>query len=101
MAISKKIINSFYLQDELNPEVWSNTDDAKNAKLNPEIRKKLFKISDLFIDFLGVDVFIHDIILVGSLTGYNWSEFSDFDLHILYDFNDAGQKKKRMKNYLD
>jgi hypothetical protein len=32
--------------------------------------------------------------LVGSLVGYNWSEFSDFDLHILYDFNDSGDKKE-------
>ena len=32
--------------------------------------------------------------MIGSLTGYNWSEFSDFDVHILYDFSDAGDKKE-------
>jgi hypothetical protein len=94
MTDTKKIINSFYLQDELNPQVWLNPEMPKKTKIKPEIREKLLKIAELFIDFLNVDVFIHDVILVGSLTGYNWSEFSDFDLHVLYDFNDAGEKKE-------
>ena len=94
MAIDKKIIKSFYLQDELNPEVWGTTNNGIKPKLNSEIRDRLLKIANLFIDFLNVEIFVHDIYLLGSLTGYNWSEFSDFDLHIIYDFNDAGEKKE-------
>lgn len=99
MASTKKIINSFYLQDELNPEVWYNpkknkTGNVEDLMLKPEIRERLLKIAELFIDYIDIDIFVHDIILVGSLVGYNWSEFSDFDLHILYDFNDAGDKKE-------
>jgi hypothetical protein len=94
MAIDKKIINSFYLQDELNPEVWDSNKSEIKPKLNSEIRDRLLKIANLFIDFLNVEIFVHDIYLLGSLTGYNWSEFSDFDLHIIYDFNDAGEKKE-------
>jgi len=99
MASTKKIINSFYLQDELNPEVWYNpkkdkTGNVEDLMLKPEIRERLSKIAELFIDYIDIDIFVHDIILVGSLVGYNWSEFSDFDLHILYDFNDAGDKKE-------
>jgi len=94
MTNEKKIINSFYLQDELNPNVWTFPDDPNNAKLKPEIRERLLKISEIFIDFIDIEIFVHDIILIGSLTGYNWSEFSDFDVHILYDFNDAGDKKE-------
>lgn len=94
MAIDKKIIESFYLQDELNPEVWDTSKNATKPKIDSEIRDRLLKIANIFIDFLNVEIFVHDIYLLGSLTGYNWSEFSDFDLHIIYDFNDAGQKKE-------
>ena len=94
MTNEKKIINSFYLQDELNPNVWTFPDDPNDAKLKPEIRERLLKISEIFIDFIDIEIFVHDIILIGSLTGYNWSEFSDFDVHILYDFSDAGDKKE-------
>jgi hypothetical protein len=101
MADTKKIINSFYLQDELNPDIWDltkekNTGDSEGQKpeLKSEIKSRLLKIAELFIDYLDVDFFVQDIILVGSLVGYNWSEFSDFDLHIVYDFDDAEEDKE-------
>ena len=87
MMNDKKIINSFYLQDELNPDIWDEPSEG-DYKLKPEIRKRLLKVAQLFIDYLDVDFFIHDVLFVGSLVGYNWSEFSDFDIHILYDSNE-------------
>jgi hypothetical protein len=100
MAISEKIINSFYLQDELNPEIWEipnekymGDPEAQDYKLKPEIKNRLLKVGQLFIDYLDTDLYIHDIIFVGSLVGYNWSEFSDFDLHIVIDLDEA--KKNR------
>lgn len=85
MSNTQKIINSFYLQDELNPEIWDSPEHPKSAKLKPEIRNRLLKVAQIFIDYLDDDFFVHDIIFIGSLVGYNWSEFSDFDIHILYD----------------
>jgi hypothetical protein len=92
MYSTQKIINSFYLQDELNPDVWDlpnerymGDEEAQNYKLKPEIRERLLKVSQIFIDYLDMDFFVHDIIFIGSLVGYNWSEFSDFDIHIVYD----------------
>jgi hypothetical protein len=94
MANKDKIIDSFYLQDELNPLVWTNPDSPKHAKIKPEIREKLLKIAEIFINYLDVDFFVHDIILIGSLVNYNWSDFSDFDIHIIYDSDDFEDKKK-------
>jgi hypothetical protein len=88
MDNTQKIINSFYLQDELNPDIWDSPDDAKSAKLKKEIRERLLKVAQIYIDYLDTDFFVHDIIFIGSLVGYNWSEFSDFDIHILYDSNE-------------
>ena len=52
------------------------------------------QVADVFLKTIDQDIFIQDIILIGSLTGYNWSEFSDFDVHLLYDFNEAGENKE-------
>ena len=99
MPISEKIINSFYLQDELNPDVWflpsgKSEEDASNYKIKPEIRERLLKVGQLFIDYLDTDLFVHDIIFVGSLVGYNWSEYSDFDIHILIDLEETGEDRE-------
>jgi len=98
MESDSKIINSLYLQDELNPDIWylpnekhMGDPEAQFYKLKPEIKERLLKVSEIFLDYIDIDIYVHDIILIGSLTGYNWSDFSDFDVHILYDFNDAGE----------
>ena len=93
MASTEKIINSFYLQDEFNPDLWNIPDDPKKVSLKPEIRERLLKVANLFIDYLDTDLFIQDIIFVGSLVGYNWSEFSDFDIHILIDLDESENRK--------
>ena len=93
MASTEKIINSFYLQETFNPDLWDNPEDPKKVKLKPEIRERLLKVANLFIEYLDTDLFIQDIIFVGSLVGYNWSEFSDFDIHVLIDLNESENKK--------
>ena len=93
MANTEKIINSFYLQDEFNPNVWDNSDDPKSVKLKSEIRERLLKVANLFIEYLDTDLFIQDVIFVGSLVGYNWSEFSDFDIHILIDLDESENRE--------
>jgi predicted nucleotidyltransferase len=62
--------------------------------MRPEVRKKLLEISNQFIDFLGVDVVITDIIMIGSLVNYNWSKFSDIDLHMVVNFNQFPENSK-------
>lgn len=79
------ILKSFESQDELNPKIWEK--DGKSYTIRPEVREKLLETANIFIDFLGVDVIITDIIMIGSLVNYNWSKFSDIDLHIVVNFN--------------
>lgn len=94
---NNKIINSFNLRDTLNPKVWDNYDNANKASLKPEIRQNLLTIAQEFLYFVEVDVIISDIVLMGSLVNYNWSEYSDFDLHIIADFNQY--PKEQLKLY--
>ena len=80
------ILQSFSLQDKLNPEVWNLANESSEI-MKPEIRERLLEIAYEFIEFLEIPVFVDDIILTGSLSNYNWSKFSDFDLHLIIDFN--------------
>ena len=86
------IIKSFRSQDELNPKIWEK--DGKSYTLRPEVREKLLETANLFIDSLGVDVIITDIIMIGSLVNYNWSKYSDIDLHVVVNFNQFSENVK-------
>lgn len=87
-----EIIKSFKSQDELNPKIWEK--DDKSYTLRPEVREKLLETANLFIDSLGVDVIITDIIMIGSLVNYNWSKYSDIDLHVVVNFNQFPENTK-------
>jgi hypothetical protein len=91
----KKIIDSFKVKDSLNPKIWDgggNTDYI----LKDKVRTKLLEIANEFIEFLGVDIFISDITMTGSLANYNWSEYSDIDLHITADFEQYSKKEREL-----
>ncbi len=78
---NNNIIKSFFSKDKLNSQVWQDEDT-----LNPDVRAKLLEIATEFIDFLSVPILVEDIIFTGSLANFNWSEFSDIDLHIVANF---------------
>ena len=69
--------------DILNPAIWDNN------KLNPEIKEKLLQIGKDFYADTETDAPLKDILFVGSLANYNWSDTSDFDVHVVIDFKDV------------
>jgi hypothetical protein len=91
--------NSNYYKESLNTSFWEKTGSAEKTEwvLDPLIRKKLLKIANEFIDS-NSDILkkkdILDIQFVGSLAGYNWTQHSDIDLHIIVDFKDMGDDQK-------
>ena len=87
-----EIIKSFESQDELNSKIWEK--DGNSYTMKPDVREKLLEVANLFIDSLGVDVIVTDIIMIGSLVNYNWSKYSDIDLHILVNFNQFSENSK-------
>jgi predicted nucleotidyltransferase len=97
----KKILDSFSIKETLNPKVWENPSDPKKATLITKVRKALLRIADEFVDDLGEDVFVEDIYLMGSLANFNWSEFSDFDLHVIIDFERYGKQEKLYEELFD
>jgi predicted nucleotidyltransferase len=101
MKNSQKILNSFLIKDTLNPKVWENPEDPKKATLVPKVRKALMRIAEEFVDDLGEDVFVEDIYFMGSLVNFNWSEYSDFDLHVIVDFERYGKQEELYKELFD
>lgn len=89
-------IKSFYLQDTINPEIW------ENDEIDEEIREDLLTIANDYMDTIDLDnVDIKDIILTGSLTNYNWSKYSDFDLHIIVDFDEISENHELVERMFD
>jgi len=91
----EKIIKSFYAKDSLSQDIFQGT------KMIDSVRDRLLSISDNFIDFIGVDFFVHDVVLTGSLANYNWSEFSDIDLHVIIDYDESGHKQDLLKEFFN
>lgn len=86
----------FEIHDTLNQKLYID------EKLKPEVRKKLLKIAKEFIKFIKVKSAIKDIIITGSSSNYNYSNnYSDIDLHIVYDFSDIDDNIDLVKEYLN
>jgi len=82
------ILKSFKLQKHLNPDIWDNveTDEFDQITLKSDVRSALLKIAKDFVDSFNLEnLEIDDVVIIGSLVNYNWSKYSDIDLHIIFD----------------
>lgn len=95
-AGDEKIVKSFETKENLSDQIFESDD-----KMREDIRTALLKISDEFIESLGIEFFIHDIQLTGSLANYNWSNYSDIDLHLVVDFEDSDYNLDLLKEFFD
>jgi RNase H-fold protein (predicted Holliday junction resolvase) len=86
---------SFVLHDELQPDIW------KADELDNEVQSRLMEIATDFMDGLEIPVEVVDVRLTGSLANYNWSRYSDIDVHILVDFSKINADTKLVKAFFD
>lgn len=90
-------MSSFKLKKSLNNDIWKNDDE-----INPRVRLQLLDIADDFIDFLGIRwIKEKDIVMTGSICNYNWSSYSDIDVHIIIDFSEVHANKELVREYVD
>lgn len=90
-------IKPFKVKDKLNPDFFND-----EGQLNSQIRLRLLDIADDFVKSLEVKwVTPSDIVLTGSIANYNWSKYSDVDIHIIYNFKDVYTKTDFVKDYFN
>jgi predicted nucleotidyltransferase len=87
-------LDSFRVHDHLNPVVW------EAERMRPDVRRRLLEIADRFTEHLGVPVKVRDVWLTGSLANYNWSQFSDVDLHVLLDFSQVDEDEELVRELM-
>jgi len=93
-AADEDIISSFVLKQTLEPSLYD-----KDKKLKKNIKDRLIKIAEDFYEKLEIDLPLVDIIITGSIANYNWSKYSDIDLHLLLDFRDVNEDTDLVKNF--
>ena len=96
---NQEIVKSFEVRDSLSNDIF----DVKDGEffMHDEIRKKLMDVTEKFMDYLDIEFFIHDVILTGSLANYNWSKYSDVDLHILVDYDETDYNLELLKGFFN
>lgn len=90
------VLKSFDTKETLPPQIFD-----KNNVLKKDAKSSLMKIAKFFLKFLDMDLKVEDLILTGSAANYNWSDYSDIDLHILVDFENESTDTITLKNYFD
>ena len=97
LKIPSDVLNSFKLKGELNTNIF------KNDKLIPKVKTALLKIANDFFKELEVPegITLKDVLFLGSLANYNWSKFSDIDLHLLIDFKKFKDDEEFIKKHFD
>jgi predicted nucleotidyltransferase len=95
----KQIVKSFETKENLSDQIFG--EEKGHFVMRDEIKKRLIEISNDFIESLGVEFFIHDVVLTGSLANYNWSQYSDIDLHVIIDFEESKYEMDILKEFFD
>lgn len=94
------------LRKELNPKLWNCQKEKRTFGhvqyyLKPEVSEKLIQIAHEFIKFLEIPKSaIVDYRIVGSSANYNYTKYSDIDLHIVVNYDKVHKDCPVVKGYL-
>lgn len=80
---------------QLNPDVWSG------LVLKKDIKDKLIQVANDFYKDTELSAPLVDILFVGSLANYNWSNHSDFDLHLVINFKNIDTNIELVEKYVN
>ena len=97
MYFSEKASQPFITNNTLNPILWDS------YQLRPEVRHKLLLIAKHFLETLSSKkIKLMDITISGSNAGFNYSDMSDIDLHLIADItnkSDIDYYDSKKNNY--
>lgn len=90
--VSPEALKSFAMRDTLDPSFWDG------EQLNPEVSEKIMEIVNDFLSSIEISLDPEDIRLTGSIANYNWSEYSDVDVHIVVDYTKVDENVELLKS---
>lgn len=76
------LTEKFEVHDTLNPKLWS-----PENKLLDDVKVKIVEIIEQFISTCDMPLNMVDAHLVGSNASYNYTKYSDLDVHIIANFD--------------
>lgn len=81
--------------DTLNKKLWDG------LKLRPRVRSKLLQIGRAWIEYAKIpEKAVEEYILVGGMAGYNYTQYSDIDLHVVVDKSKISDCEDLLDDYL-
>tara|TARA_R110002051_G_scaffold270217_1_gene330695 strand:- start:1108 stop:3081 length:1974 start_codon:yes stop_codon:yes gene_type:complete len=87
---------AFDIQSDLNQKIWEG-----DTVVRPGVKGALMDIVEEFMEGLELEIDVKDITITGSLANYNWSKYSDIDIHILVDFAEINDNEQMVKKFFD
>lgn len=89
-------LQSLIPKENMQPSFWN-----KKLQLKKSIADKLMTIAMDFLESINLDdsVELKDVTITGSIASYNWSKYSDVDLHLLVDYKDVDENEELVKEY--
>ena len=89
-------LKSFRVKNHLEDNIWDGDE------LNLRVRDKLMEIADDFWESCNITwVKPKTVVLTGSICNFNWSSFSDIDVHVVVDFSEIHERKDFVQEYFD
>jgi hypothetical protein len=86
---------TFEYHDELNPMIW------EDDKLKENIKERLLQIGKMFAVFANIpESAIRDIVFTGGNANYNYTPFSDLDVHLLVNMKNIPVSRDFLDDYL-
>lgn len=90
-------LKSFKVRDYLENHIWD-----EDGNLDPMVRRVLMGVSDDFWESCNVRwVKPKGVLLTGSICNFNWSKYSDVDVHVVVDFSEVHDNKEFVQEYFD
>lgn len=81
-------------KNKLNPALWENN------KLRSDVRERLLQIAEDFYTDLDIPwANLEDVTIAGSNANYNWSKYSDIDLHLIVDYSLVDKNEDLVERY--
>lgn len=89
-------LQSLMPKDHLHKSFWN-----RKMRLREPLRQKLLLIAQDFFKSLNLPegVELKDVTITGSIASYNWSKYSDIDLHLILDFSQVDENEDLVKEY--